>query len=74
MATVYKISKEKPLIFEDFGQWSVGKGLVDLRTTRILSQRRRNLQGHQFKGSAVFTEEDAEKYLDLDDIQCVFCQ
>lgn len=55
------------MIFEDFGTWNREGGLNDMRTTRILSKRRRNLQGHQFKGSAVFPNKDSEKHMDLDD-------
>lgn len=64
---VYKISVGTPLIYEEFGSWSPGGGLIDLRTTRILSRRRRNLHGHEFKATTVFMQEGSEKFMDLDD-------
>ncbi|XP_055295194.1 uncharacterized protein LOC129564966 [Sitodiplosis mosellana] len=66
---VYKIAKETPLLYEDFGIWNQKEGLIDLRTTRILSRRRRNLQGHQFKASAALPTEGSEIHTDLDDYQ-----
>lgn len=66
---MYKIAETKPLIYEDFGQWSHTRGLIDLRPTRILSRRRRDLKGHQFKATAVFVEEGSENHTDLDDYQ-----
>lgn len=66
---VYKIARATPLLYEDFGLWKRDGGLVDSRTTRILSRRRRNLQGHQFKATTVFLEKGSEKYMDLDDYQ-----
>lgn len=69
--SVYRIAKGLPLIYENFGVWSNEKGFVDLRATRILSRRRRNLQGHQLKASTVFMEKGEESYTDLDDYQCV---
>lgn len=68
---MYKISIGTPLIYEEFGTWSIGRGLIDLRTTRILSRRRRNLQGHEFKATTVFMEEGSEKFMDLDDTKLV---
>lgn len=66
---VYKIGRETALIYESFGVWTRVNGLVDLRTTRILSRRRRNLQGHQLKASAALPTEGSENHTDLDDHQ-----
>lgn len=63
------------MIYEDFGVWSHDGGLVDLRITRILSRRRRNLQRHQLRAATVFMEKGSENNTDLDDFQyerCIF--
>lgn len=61
-----------PIIYEDFGFWTQAEGLTDLRSSRILSQRRRNLQGIQLRGSTVFMHEGSENRTDLDDIELVY--
>ncbi|XP_031617482.1 glutamate receptor 3-like [Contarinia nasturtii] len=66
---VYKVAIGMPLIYEDFGLWTKKDGLIDLRTTRILSRRRRNLQGYQLKATTVFMNEGSENHTDLDDTQ-----
>lgn len=68
---VYSISKDSPLIYEKFGTWNLSHGVVDIRKTRILSRRRRNLQKHQFIVGTVFMQEGSENYTDLDDYQFV---
>lgn len=58
-------------MFENFGHWSFKDGLVDIRSTRILSRRRRDLMGHRLIAPTVFVQKDAEKHLDLDDYRLV---
>lgn len=43
--------------------------LHDMRTTNILSRRRRDLQGHLIVAAGVFTPAGTENYTDLDDYQ-----
>lgn len=59
------------MIYENFGYWSLQTGLVDIRTTRILSRRRKNLKGHLLKAPMVFPHANSEKHLDLDDYRLV---
>lgn len=68
---VYQIGRNEPFIYDDFGHWSYEDGLVDLRTSRVLARRRRNLQGHQFRAATVFLEAGSENRTDLDDYQLV---
>lgn len=65
--SAYRISKGRPLIFEVYGSWSEETGLVDSRQTRILSKRRRNLQGQQLVAAGVFMKADSVNHIDLDD-------
>lgn len=67
LGSAYKISKETPFIYEKFGLWNQQKGLIHARETRIVSRRRRNLQGHLFKAAAVYIYEGSENHVDLDD-------
>ncbi|XP_031617481.1 ionotropic receptor 75a-like [Contarinia nasturtii] len=64
---VYKIGKETSLIYENFGTWNIEKGIVDLRVTRVLSRRRRNLNGYRLIAPMVFTKKGSENFTDLDD-------
>lgn len=68
---VYQIERGDPFITEDFGHWSFEGGLVDLRASRVLARRRRNLQRHQFRAATVFIEPGSENHTDLDDYQFV---
>lgn len=63
--SVYKIqSRVEPIIFEPFGRWSPESGLVDHRSTRILSRRRRDLKGRPISISTVLTNNDSINHLD----------
>lgn len=66
---MYQIGNGDSLIYEEFGHWSYEKGLLDLRKSRILSRRRRNLKGHRLIAATVFLEKGSENYPDLDDYQ-----
>lgn len=63
----YRISREKSLLFEEYGTWSRENGLYDVRRTPILSLRRRDLQGHLIVASGVILTPGAENFTDLDD-------
>lgn len=65
----YKIGREDPLIYEEFGSWSPKTGLIDLRTTPIVSKRRRDLRGHRLVVATVFMDKGSENHTDLDDYQ-----
>lgn len=62
------------MINENYGLWERNVGLIDLRTTAILSRRRRNLHQYQLIAPKVFLEKGSENYTDLDDYQSVFEQ
>lgn len=47
-----------------FGYWNDSSGLIDSRETRILSRRRRNLNGKVLKSIAVVTNNDSIGHLD----------
>lgn len=64
--TAYRISAEKPLIFEEYGSWRIKTGLNDVRRTRILSKRRRDLRGHQLVAANVYIKNES-LYHGLDD-------
>lgn len=51
-------------MLEQFGYWSSNDGLTDLRETRILSRRRRNLNGKILKSIAVITDNKTIGHLD----------
>lgn len=51
------------LIREPVGNWSIDKGMQDMRSTRILSRRRQDLWGMQFRTSAVITNKDSLTHL-----------
>lgn len=59
------------MLYEYFGHWNYQDGLHDFRTTRVLSRRRRNLNGHRLIAPMVFTTKDSEKHKDLDDYRFV---
>lgn len=66
IVVAYRISVEKQLIYEEYGSWSIGSGINDVRPTRIISQRRRNLQGHQLVAAGVWMNPESVNR-DLDD-------
>lgn len=62
---VYKIEKHhENLTKEPYGRWSYETGIEDLRASRILAQRRRNLMGKRFKASIVILHNDSINHLD----------
>lgn len=62
---VYKIhSTVEAITFEPFGRWSNETGLLDERSTRILSRRRRDLKGRTISVSMVLTNNDSINHLD----------
>lgn len=65
--SAYKITKSHPIIYEQYGTWSPNHGVTDLRSTRILSRRRRDLKGHKLVAATVFMHNGHENYTDLDD-------
>lgn len=54
MASVYE---------EYFGTWNSKNGLVDRRTTRILSKRRRDLRGRSVSVAIVLMNNDSINHL-----------
>lgn len=68
---VYKIGIEDSFIYTEFGYWSIDQRLIDLRSTRVLSKHRRNLQGHQLVAAAVFMNNESDNNTDLDDYKFV---
>lgn len=51
------------LVVERFGEWSSSGGLHDVRDTRVLANRRRNLMGMQFRSSSVIIHNDSLNHL-----------
>lgn len=61
---VYKIdANEEVVTFEAFGRWSDETGLLDQRSTRILSRRRRDLLGRTISVSMVISNNDSLNHL-----------
>lgn len=48
---------------EFFGTWNSKSGLIDRRTTRILSKRRRDLRGRIVSAAIVLTNNDSINHL-----------
>ncbi|KAJ6631760.1 Ionotropic receptor 75a [Pseudolycoriella hygida] len=59
----YRIDPLNETIYEPFGQWSAEKGFVNSRVTKVVSQRRKNVQGKLIRGSAVLLSEDSINHL-----------
>lgn len=60
----YKTHKEMTFLYKEiFGTWSESNGLVDERSTRILSKRRRNLMGRTVSVAMVLTNNDSINHL-----------
>lgn len=55
---------------EMFGHWDDKMGLSDLRETRILSRRRRNLKGKVLKSTVILIKN--ESINELDTLKYVF--
>lgn len=61
---VYKThTNEVKVIYEHFGVWSFENGLVDERSTRILSKRRLDLMRRKISVSMVLTHSDSLNHL-----------
>lgn len=54
----------KSLIHEPFGKWDLKNGLIDCRSTRIISRRRKNLLGKVLIASIVLTNNDSINHMD----------
>lgn len=61
--SVYKTEPFAETIYEPFGYWSVKTGLANLRDTKVLSERRRNLRGKSLRVSAVILNNDSLNHL-----------
>lgn len=63
--SVYKIERHHmTLIKEPYGRWTYDTGIEDVRVSRVLSERRRNLMGKTFKASIVILHNDSINHLD----------
>lgn len=61
----YKIDRnQENFVTETFGYWDNEIGLSDLRPTRILSRRRRNLQEKILKSSVILIRNESINELD----------
>lgn len=61
---VYKISRNMTKnIYENFGKWTAKQGIQDDRSTRIISRRRKNLQGQLLGVSMVILFNDSLNHL-----------
>lgn len=62
---VYKTeSARMDLIVETYGKWMLSSGIEDMRQSKVLVQRRRNLMGKHFKSSLVILNNDTWNHLD----------
>ncbi|GAB0086031.1 uncharacterized protein DMENIID0001_000060 [Sergentomyia squamirostris] len=60
---VFKLNPNTPIKHEDYGGWSPSGGISDIRTTRILSRKRSNLQGYFISTGIVFSNDDTKNHL-----------
>lgn len=61
---VYKTHANSSVVYyENFGVWDPNNGFVDERSTRILSKRRRDLQGQVISIAMVLTNNDSINHL-----------
>lgn len=61
---VYKThANSSTAYYETFGRWNYDDGLIDERSTRILSKRRRDLKGRVVSVSMVLTNNDSMNHL-----------
>lgn len=51
------------LVWEPFGIWTLNDGLRDIRETRVLARRRRNLMGLELVASMVIVHNDSLDHL-----------
>lgn len=63
LISVYKIESHASPIHEKFGKWHFKEGLIDHRSSRVLSRRRRNLMGRPISVSMVLTNDDSINHL-----------
>lgn len=62
---MYKIDKQQlDFIQETFGYWNYDGGLTDLRESRILSRRRKDLRGKVLKSIMVISKNETLEKLD----------
>lgn len=62
--SVYKTHANAATVnYEHFGVWSFEGGILDERTTRILSKRRQDLMGREVSVSMVLTDDDSLNHL-----------
>lgn len=62
---VYKVDQyQLDFIPETFGYWNNDAGLTDLRESRILSRRRKDLRGKVLKSIMVVTKNETLEKLD----------
>ncbi|XP_065158679.1 uncharacterized protein [Atheta coriaria] len=59
---VYRISKDRPLVYEDFGYWSINEGLILTKQKGEITTRRRNLQGLFFVISSTLEHPETINY------------
>lgn len=60
----YKIDEESDEIyFETYGTWNSTSGIVDERSTKIISRRRENLRGKTITSSFVVLKNDSRNHL-----------
>lgn len=60
---IYKIELTWTNIYENYGFWNKTNGLTDLRSTNVLSRRRKNLKGKVLTASIVLTNNDTINHL-----------
>ncbi|GAB0086032.1 uncharacterized protein DMENIID0001_000070 [Sergentomyia squamirostris] len=60
---VFKLNPYKQIKHEDYGGWSPSGGISDIRSTRILSRKRSNLQGILLSTGIVLTNNDSKNHL-----------
>lgn len=62
---VFKIDKQQlDFTWETYGHWSIDGGLTDLRESRVVARRRRDLQGKVLKSIIVVLKNETIKNLD----------
>lgn len=59
--------EQSSFIHENFGSWNEENGLLDVRVTKILSRRRRDLQRKRLRSTVILIKN--ESISQLDDLQ-----
>ncbi|XP_044736675.1 ionotropic receptor 75a-like, partial [Chrysoperla carnea] len=61
----YKYNRyETYFVYETFGFWAKDTGVFDQRTQKVITHRRRNLNGYEMKQSYFFFSKDTPKHLE----------